>query len=144
MPLLIFPLAYLVMEVVVLVMVSQWLGFGWTLLLFFGTSVLGVSLLRRALAKAPERWMAELQRQGVAVQGSAAMQPILIALLLVLPGLVTDLLAGVLAVRNWLRPLPLPSGPTTFEAEYRKDTPPTSGPVVLEAEYRREDDDLKK
>ncbi len=144
MPLLIFPLAYLVMEVVVLVLMAQWLGFGMTLLLFFGSSILGVALLKRAMGLAPQRWFSELQRQGMAAQGNAAMQPVLIAIMLILPGFVTDFLALALALRAWLRPLPKTSGPQTFDADYREER---SGPVVIEAEFRREDepsDDEKK
>ncbi|MEO6881933.1 MAG: FxsA family protein [Mycobacteriaceae bacterium] len=108
MPLLI-PLAWLVVEVVLLLLVGSWLGVGWTLLALLGTSVLGGVLLRNqgrrtvaALREAQAR-----NRSGGRELADGALGGVG-ALLLVLPGFGTDLL-GVLLVlpptRALVRPL---------------------------------------
>lgn len=147
MPLAFLPLIYLALEVVALLLVGQYLGMAWTLLLFFGSSLIGLGLLRQALRKAPDRWLHEIQTLGVAAQGRAALQPILIALLLIVPGFITDLLALYLALRRlWVSPS------QGAEPDARDFTDRTNGQPgvnrrpgqIIEGEYQDLDNDDKK
>jgi UPF0716 protein FxsA len=91
-----FVLLYLVVEIVALVALVSWIGFGWTLLVLIAGSVLGLWLARREGLRAL-RAMAEAARDR-RVAHVEVTDGLLIAvggLLLVVPGLVTDL-AGLL------------------------------------------------
>lgn len=101
-----------VVELVALVMVARWIGFGWALVLLLSTSVIGLALLRfegfRAWA-ALRQAAADGQMDDGAGDGErAGGDPktriadtgarILAGLLLTVPGFVTDLVALVLLI----------------------------------------------
>jgi UPF0716 protein FxsA len=91
-----FVLLYLVVEIVALVALVSWIGFGWTLVVLLAGSVLGLWLARREGLRAL-RAMAEAARER-RVAHVELTDGLLIAvggLLLVVPGLVTDV-AGLL------------------------------------------------
>ena len=91
-----FVLLYLVVEIVALVALVSWIGFGWTLLVLLAGSVLGLWLARREGLRAM-RAMSEAARDR-RVAHVEVTDGVLIAmggLLLLVPGLVTDV-AGLL------------------------------------------------
>ena len=92
-----FVLLYLAVEIVAVVALASWIGVGWTLLILFVGAVLGLWLARReglralrALAEAArDRRVAHVElTDGLLVAAGG--------LLLVIPGLVTDVLALLL------------------------------------------------
>jgi UPF0716 protein FxsA len=92
-----FVLLYLAVEIVAVVALASWIGVGWTLLILFVGAVLGLWLARReglralrALAEAArDRRVAHVElTDGLLVAAGG--------LLLVVPGLVTDVLALLL------------------------------------------------
>ncbi|UZJ26333.1 FxsA family protein [Rhodococcus antarcticus] len=108
MPLIVL-LVLFVVEVAALVAVGTWIGVGWTVLLFVGTSVLGGFLLRnqgrRTLAELREAQAAH--RTGGKELADGALGGIG-ALLMVLPGLLTDVVGLLLVLpptRTLVRPL---------------------------------------
>jgi UPF0716 protein FxsA len=94
MPILLGFVLYAAVEIAAVVAVASWLGIGWTLLLLLGLSLLGALLLRREGTRA---WRSF--RAGVAEgrpPGREALDGVLVllgAVLIVLPGFVTDVLA---------------------------------------------------
>ena len=95
MPVLLGIVLYAAVEIAAVVAVASWLGIGWTLLLLLGLSLLGLVLLRREGSRA---WRS-FQRRGRRAAGrraarcSTACSVLLGAVLIVLPGFVTDVLA---------------------------------------------------
>jgi UPF0716 protein FxsA len=91
-----FVLLYLVVEIVALVALVSWIGFGWTLLVLLAGSVLGLWLARReglrALRAAAE---AARERRVAHVELTDGLLIAVGGLLLIVPGLVTDV-AGLL------------------------------------------------
>lgn len=94
-----------VLELVALVVVSGWIGFGWALLLLLSTSVLGLALLRfegfRAWASLRQA-VAEGKLDGDTDEATAKMADtgvrMLAGVVLTLPGFVTDVFALALLV----------------------------------------------
>ena len=87
----------LLAEVIVFVAVSERIGFGWAVLLSFGTSLMGVAILRRtglsALTTMRQLNEAGLNRQGVFIDG---MLGAIGAALLIVPGFITDIVGLML------------------------------------------------
>jgi UPF0716 protein FxsA len=93
-----FVLLYVVVEIVTLVAVASWIGIGWTLLVLFGGSMLGLWLARREGVRAAQAVAAAVQARRVAhAEITDGMLVAAAGLLLFLPGLVTDV-AGMLLV----------------------------------------------
>jgi UPF0716 protein FxsA len=93
MPILLAVVLLLVAEVAVVAVVSSWIGFGWTLLLLLGTTLLGGWLVRREGARAWRSFSAAVAEGRP--PGRAALDGVLIligGLLVLLPGFVSDLL----------------------------------------------------
>ena len=93
MPILLAVVLLLVVEVAVVAVVSSWIGFGWTLLLLLGTTLLGGWLVRREGARAWRSFSAAVAEGRP--PGRAALDGMLIligGLLVLLPGFVSDLL----------------------------------------------------
>lgn len=103
------PLALGVIELIALVMVANWVGLGWALLLLLGTSVLGVALLRveglrawselRAAAadgRFPEDEPESVPASSARMADTGAR--ILSGILLTFPGFITDLAGLILLV----------------------------------------------
>jgi UPF0716 protein FxsA len=142
-------------ELVVYVLVAQWIGVGWTILATLATSALGWALLARqgtrALADLRER--ARTRRSPGAELGNAG----LVAaggLLMVLPGFLSDLI-GLLCLLPATRPLVrgaltrlvvarLPVGmrpPVRVESVRTAEVPPAEAPpLVIEGEVVRGSD----
>ena len=94
MPILLGIVLYAVVEIAAVVAVASWLGIGWTLLLLLGLSLLGLVLLRREGSRAWRSFqpaVADGRPPGREVLNG--MLVLLGAVLIVLPGFVTDLLA---------------------------------------------------
>jgi UPF0716 protein FxsA len=94
MPVLLGLVLYVVVEVAAAVAVASWIGIGWTLLLLLGLSLLGAVLLRREGARAWRSFSAAVVEGRP--PGREAMNGMLVllgALLIIVPGFVTDVLA---------------------------------------------------
>lgn len=103
------PFALGVIELVALVLVANWVGFGWALLLLLGTSILGVALLRVEGLRAWQELRTAAadgrfpQDEPESVEASSARMAdtgarILSGVLLTFPGFVTDLIGLVLLI----------------------------------------------
>jgi UPF0716 protein FxsA len=93
MPILLGVVLLLVVEVAVVAVVSSWIGFGWTLLLLLGTTLLGGWLVRREGARAWRSFSGAVAEGRP--PGRAALDGVLIligGLLVLLPGFVSDVL----------------------------------------------------
>lgn len=93
-----FVLLYLVVEIVALVALGSVIGFGWTLVVLLAGSLLGLWLARREGVRAMRALAEAVQQRRFA--HSEVTDGLLVAVggvLLILPGLVTDL-AGLLLV----------------------------------------------
>lgn len=103
------PLALGVIELIALVMVANWVGLGWALLILAGTSILGIALLRieglrawselRAAAadgRYPEGEAESANARSARMADTGAR--ILSGILLTFPGFITDLIGLVLLV----------------------------------------------
>jgi len=90
------PAVLAVVEIVVFVLVGQWVGFGWAVLGYLATSVIGVAVLQRegSRAWAALRTAATSGRVPEQSAGDSGAR-VLGGVLLTLPGLVTDV-AGIL------------------------------------------------
>jgi UPF0716 protein FxsA len=142
-------------ELVVYVLVAQWIGVGWTILATLATSALGWALLARqgTRARADLRERARTRRSPGAELGNAG----LVAaggLLMVLPGFLSDLI-GLLCLLPATRPLVrgvltrlvlarLPVGmrpPVRVESVRTAEVPPAEAPpLVIEGEVVRGSD----
>jgi UPF0716 protein FxsA len=94
MPVLLGLVLYAVVEIAAVVAVASWIGIGWTLLLLLGLSLLGVLLLRREGTRAWRSFSAAVAEGRP--PGREALDGMLVlagAVLIVLPGFVTDVLA---------------------------------------------------
>lgn len=96
------PLALLltgIVEIAVFVLLGRWIGFGWTILLVLGISILGLVLLRREGMRAWRGFRAAVE--GGRPPGSEVtdgLVGLLAGLLLAAPGLVTGLFGLLLTV----------------------------------------------
>ena len=93
MPILLGVVLLLVVEVAVVAVVSSWIGFGWTMLLLLGTTLLGGWLVRREGARAWRSFSGAVAEGRP--PGRAALDGVLIligGLLVLLPGFVSDVL----------------------------------------------------
>jgi UPF0716 protein FxsA len=93
MPILLGVVLLLVAEVAVVAVVSSWIGFGWTLLLLLGTTLLGGWLVRREGSRAWRSFSAAVAEGRP--PGRAALDGMLIligGLLVLLPGFISDVL----------------------------------------------------
>lgn len=136
----------LIAEIVVFILVGNWIGFGWTILLALVTSGIGLWLFTREGVRAL-RALGAASRTGKA-PATAAVDAGLVALgglLIFLPGFVSDI-AGLMCLipvsRPWIRRLILgrvarTMGPTRVRSR-RVDglaaPQSTKGPEVIEGE----------
>ena len=94
MPILLGIVLYVAVEIAAVVAVASWLGIGWTLLLLLGLSLLGLVLLRHEGGRA---WRSfQLAVAAGRPPGREVLDGMLVllgAVLIVLPGFVTDVLA---------------------------------------------------
>lgn len=105
MPVLLALLAYAVLEIAAAVAVAAWIGLGWMFLALFGISLLGTVLLRREGTRA-WRTFAAAAAEG-RPPGREALDGVLVllgALLIIVPGFVTDVL-GLLCLLPFSRRL---------------------------------------
>jgi len=90
------PFVLAVVEIVVFVLVGQWVGFGWAVLGYLATSVLGVAVLQREGSRAWAALRTAATSGRVPEQSAGDRRArVLGGVLLTLPGLVTDV-AGIL------------------------------------------------
>jgi len=141
---------WLASELVVFTLVVDQIGLGAAILLGLLTSIAGGSLLKRAGLSALTRLRQEAGQNGAAVfQGSIALDETLAAIaavLLLLPGFITDALGLILAlatprvwIAGWLR------GGASRDAARPEDGPPhpRHGPATIDldpGEYRTLDE----
>jgi UPF0716 protein FxsA len=105
MPVLLSFVLYVVVEVAAAVAVASWLGVGWMFLALFGISLLGALLLRREGPRAWRSFQAAVTEGRP--PGREALDGVLVligALLIVVPGFVTDVL-GLLCLLPFSRRL---------------------------------------
>ena len=94
MPIVLGIVLYAAVEIAAVVAVASWLGIGWTLLLLLGLSLLGLVLLRREGNRAWRSFqVAVAERRPPGREVLDGMLVLLGAVLIVLPGFVTDVLA---------------------------------------------------
>jgi UPF0716 protein FxsA len=94
MPVLLGLVLYVVVEVAAAVAVASWIGIGWTLLLLLGLSLLGAVLLRREGARAWRSFSAAVaEGRPPGREAINGMLVLLGAVLIIVPGFVTDVLA---------------------------------------------------
>ena len=94
MPILLGIVLYVAVEIAAVVAVASWLGIGWTLLLLLGLSLLGFLLLRREGSRSWRSFqIAVAERRPPGREVLDGMLVLLGAVLIVLPGFVTDVLA---------------------------------------------------
>jgi UPF0716 protein FxsA len=105
-PVLLGIVLYVVVEIAAVVAVASWLGIGWTLLLLFGLSLLGLVLLRHEGSRAWRSFqLAVADGRPPGREVLDGMLVLLGAVLIVLPGFVTDVLALLCLLpfsRRWI------------------------------------------
>lgn len=118
-------LAFPVLEIFTLVQLADRIGW-WLLAWLLFTALWGVLLIREAGMSAPLRLLAALQSgQTLGVSLWYGFVPVAAGILLVLPGIISDVLAVLLLL------LPLKG---------RKDLPRAANDEVIEGEWRQADD----
>lgn len=130
------------LEIICFVLAVKWLGFGVTLLLLIASSLLGISLIRKAKESAV---LLTQQLQVGAWQDIAHTRYILAGLLLLIPGFLTDIV-GLLClvplvqkrILTWLGAKPHYSANDAHyqSQQYTGDKPSR----VIEGEFWREED----
>jgi UPF0716 protein FxsA len=105
-PVLLGILLYVAVEIAAVVAVASWLGIGWTLLLLFGLSLLGLVLLRHEGSRSWRSFqLAVADGRPPGRELLDGMLVLLGAVLIVLPGFVTDVLALLCLLpfsRRWI------------------------------------------
>ena len=106
MPILLGIVLYVAVEIAAVVAVASWLGIGWTLLLLFGLSLLGLVLLRHEGSRSWRSFqLAVADGRPPGREVLDGMLLLLGAVLIVLPGFVTDVLALLCLLpfsRRWI------------------------------------------
>ena len=106
MPILLGIVLYVAVEIAAVVAVASWLGIGWTLLLLFGLSLLGLVLLRHEGSRSWRSFqLAVADGRPPGREVLDGMLVLLGAVLIVLPGFVTDVLALLCLLpfsRRWI------------------------------------------
>ncbi|MBO0868071.1 MAG: FxsA family protein [Micromonosporaceae bacterium] len=101
----VFLLVTVLAEIAVLALAIRWIGVGWTVLLVLATSVLGGWLLRREGVRAWRRFREAAQAgRAPGVEASNGVLGLIGAILLILPGFLTDL-AGLALLLPFVRRL---------------------------------------
>jgi UPF0716 protein FxsA len=101
----VFLLVTVLAEIAVLALAIRWIGLGWTVLLVVATSLLGGWLLRREGVRAWRRFREAAQAgRAPGVEASNGVLGLVGAILLILPGFLTDL-AGLALLLPFVRRL---------------------------------------
>ncbi len=133
------PFALGVIELIALVMVANWVGLGWALLLLLGTSVLGIALLRIEGLRAWQELRSAAadgrfpQDEPESVPASSARMAdtgarILAGVLLTFPGFITDLIGLVLLIPPIRRGVGRRMAASAFRTFPGRRTPGAAGP----------------
>ncbi|SDU72231.1 FxsA family protein [Jiangella alkaliphila] len=133
------PFALGVIELIALVMVANWVGLGWALLLLLGTSVLGIALLRIEGLRAWQELRSAAadgrfpQDEPESVPASSARMAdtgarILAGVLLTFPGFLTDLIGLVLLIPPIRRGVGRRMAASAFRTFPGRRTPGAAGP----------------
>jgi UPF0716 family protein affecting phage T7 exclusion len=94
-------------EIVGFLLVAAWIGWLWAGILFVATSVIGVMALKRSGRRDLTRLAGALRTEGISALhiDSPGVATMLGAVLLIIPGFITDILGGALFVpvlRRWM------------------------------------------
>jgi UPF0716 protein FxsA len=122
-------LALPVAEIAVFVLVALVIGWLWALILFVGTSLLGMMVLKRSGRADLVRFRSSLAGQGATAMAldGFRLAAIIGGILLVIPGFITDVAGALLLlppVRRWAS--------ATIGRVLRKGRPAPSGPAVVD------------
>lgn len=143
MPVFALLLLWPLIEIALFVTVGGWLGLWLTLAIVIGTGILGVSLLQRMGLRSADRLRAEMgrMRDPVAGVGDSVLLS-LAALLLILPGLLTDVLGAILLIPPFRRLLIAQITARMGIVSMRSDQPArrTDG-IVIDGEFVELDPD---
>jgi UPF0716 protein FxsA len=135
-----FVLLYLVVEIVAVVALASWIGFGWTLVVLLAGAVLGIWLARReGLRVARALAEAARDRRVAHVETTDGMLVAAGGLLLLVPGLVTDVAGLILllpptraVVRRRMVRAAERRAPGLRTARIRTEGPVIDGEVVVD------------
>jgi UPF0716 protein FxsA len=145
-PMLLF-VGFPLLEIAVLILVGQWIGFWATLGLLVLSAVVGMLVIRRQGVAMLGRMFESMSRGGLAITSIVDSYAMIVAgCLLIVPGFITDAFGLALLVpplRHWLLAAVLPGmrTPPRDAAPPREPTGAAKRPVVIEGSYERLDDD---
>ena len=145
MPAIAFLLIWPLIEIALFVVVGGTIGLWWTLLIVIGTGIGGVALLRRMGLGNAERLRGEMARMRgpVGVVGDGILKT-LAALLLILPGFLTDMLGLLLLIAPVRSALVAAAGRRMSVVSMRSDQPARrSDGIVIDGEFVEVDDTQK-
>lgn len=135
-------LLYLVLEVIAFILLGNWIGFGWTILLILGCSLLGFILLKiigltRFVA------MAKPSKEAALNLTSAPVFDTFATILIIIPGIVSTLLGLILYlpfVQNWcFKHFKLKVVTTSQQFYNSKFKQSNSEEDIIEGEFSRKD-----
>ncbi len=145
-PMLLF-LGFPLLEIAVLILVGQWIGFWPTLGLLVLSAVVGMLVIRRQGVAMLGRMFDSVSRGGLVITSIVDSYAMIVAgCLLIVPGFITDALGLALLVpplRRWLLAAVLPGmrTPPRDAAPTREPGASAKRPIVIEGSYERLDDD---
>lgn len=137
MPVFALLIAWPLIEIALFVTLGGWLGLWLTLAIVLGTGVLGVSILQRLGLRSAQRLRAEMDRMRdpLGAAGDSALLA-LAALLLILPGFLTDALAALLLIPPFRRLLVAQLAARMGIVSMRSDQPARrSDGIVIDGEF---------
>jgi UPF0716 protein FxsA len=143
MPVFALLIAWPLIEIALFVTLGGWLGLWLTLAIVLGTGVLGVSILQRLGLRSAQRLRAEMDRMRdpLGAAGNSALLA-LAALLLILPGFLTDALGALLLIPPFRRLLITQLAARMGIASMRSDRPARrSDGIVIDGEFVEIDPD---
>lgn len=137
MPVFALLLLWPLIEIALFVTIGGWLGLWLTLAIVIGTGILGVSILRRLGLRSADRLRAEMgrMRDTIAGVGDSVLLS-LAALLLILPGFLTDILGALLLIPPFRRLLTAQITGRMGIVSMRSDQPARrSDGIVIDGEF---------
>lgn len=143
MPVFALLLLWPLIEIALFVTIGGWLGLWLTLAIVIGTGILGVSILQRMGLRSADRLRAEMGRMRDPVAGIGdSVFLSLAALLLILPGFLTDILGALLLIPPFRRLLTAQITARMGIVSMRSDQPARrSDGIVIDGEFVEVDPD---
>ena len=137
MPVFALLLLWPLIEIALFVAIGGWIGLWLTLAIVIGTGILGVSILQRMGLRSADRLRAEMGRMRDPVAGIGdSVFLSLAALLLVLPGFLTDILGALLLIPPFRRLLTAQITARMGIVSMRSDQPARrSDGIVIDGEF---------